>query len=99
MRYTFEWDPGKANANLRKHKVSFDQAAEVLGDPLAASIRDEKHSGLEERWVTMGKDAKGKFLLLVHTFVEVSAEEVVVRIISARKCTKLEVRQYEEQQG
>jgi hypothetical protein len=49
LRYTFEWDPVKANENLRKHRVGFDRAAEVFMDPLAISIVDEEHGDEEER--------------------------------------------------
>lgn len=49
LRYTFEWDPIKAKENLRKHRISFDRAAEVFLDPLAVSIVDEEHSEQEER--------------------------------------------------
>lgn len=96
LRYTFEWDPIKAKQNLRKHRISFDRAAEVFLDPLAVSIIDESHSGHEERWVSLGEDRRGSVLILIHTFVEVSTEECKIRIISARKATKRETRQYEE---
>ena len=96
MRYTFEWDPIKAKKNLRKHRVSFDRAAEVFADPLAISIADEEHSKWEARWVTLGKDRSGGVLILIHTFEEVSVEECKIRIISARKASKVETRQYEE---
>ena len=96
MRYTLEWDPVKAKQNLKKHRISFDRAAEVVLDPLAVSIFDEEHSEDEERWVTLGKDRQGRALILVHTFLEISAEECRVRIISARKASKREIRQYEE---
>lgn len=96
MRYTFEWDPVKAKENLRKHRVSFDRAAEVILDPLAVSIIDKEHSNDEERWVSLGKDRRGSILILVHTFLEVSAEECRVRIISARKATRREIEQYKE---
>ncbi len=96
MRYTFEWDPIKARENLRKHKISFDRAAEVFLDPLAISIIDEEHSEHEERWVSLGKDRRGSVLILVHTFLEVSPGECRIRIISARKASKRETRQYEE---
>jgi len=95
LRYTFEWDPIKAKDNLRKHGVSFDRAAEVFIDPLAVSIPDEEHSDEEERWVTLGKDRRGSVLVLSHTFQEASAEEFIIRIISARKATRREIRQYE----
>ncbi len=96
MRYTFEWDPIKAKENLKKHRISFDRAAEVILDPLAVSVSDEEHSEDEERWVTIGKDRRGSVLILIHTFLGVSAEECRIRIISARKANKREARQYEE---
>ncbi len=96
MRYTFEWDPIKAKANLRKHRISFDRAAEVFLDPRAVSIVDQEHSEHEERWATLGKDSRGAILILVHTFREVSPEESKIRIISARKATRRESRKYEE---
>jgi uncharacterized DUF497 family protein len=96
LRYTFEWDPIKAKENRRKHRISFDRAAEVFMDPLALSIVDEEHSEHEERWVTLGQDRGGSVLILIHTFLEVSAEECQIRVISARKATKRETRQYEE---
>ncbi len=96
MRYTCEWDPIKAKENLRKHRISFDRAAEVILDPLAVSIIDEEHSEQEQRWATIGKDRRGSVLILIHTFLEVSPEECRIRIISARKANKREIRQYEE---
>ena len=98
MRYTFEWNPFKARSNLRKHRISFDRAAEVILDPLAVSVLDVEHGEAEERWVTSGKDKRGSVLILVHTFLEVSAQECRVRIISARRATKREIKQYEENQ-
>ncbi len=75
LRYTFEWDPIKAKRNQRSHGISFERAAELFLDPLAASVFDEEHSEAEERWVTIGRDGGGRVLILVHTFSEVSAEE------------------------
>jgi uncharacterized protein len=95
LRYTFEWDPVKARENLRKHRISFDRAAEVFLDPLAVSIFDEEHSEMEERWVTIGRDRRGRLLVLAHTFLELSQQEWKARIISARKATKRETGQYE----
>jgi len=96
LRYTFEWDPIKAKENLRKHRISFDRAAELFLDPLAISIFDEEHSEQEERWVSLGKDRRGSVLILIHTFLQVSAGERKIRIISARKANKREARQHEE---
>ncbi len=96
MRYTFDWDPVKANQNQRKHRISFERASEVILDPLAVSIFDDEHSENEERWVTLGRDRSGRLLTLVHTFVEISPEECKIRMISARKATKREKKQYED---
>ena len=98
MRYNFEWDPGKARENLRKHGIAFDRAGEIIVDPLAVTVRDDEHSEDEERWVTIGKDRHGSILLLIHTFSEITAEECRIRIISARKANKRETRQYKETQ-
>ena len=98
MRYTFEWDPIKARENLKKHRISFDRAAEIILDPPTVSIPDEEHSEDEERWVSIGKDRRGSVLILIHTFLEVSAEECRIRIISARRANKRETMQYEETQ-
>ena len=81
---------------MKKHRISFDRAAEIILDPLTVSIPDEEHSEDEERWVSIGKDRRGSVLILIHTFLEVSAEECRIRIISARKADKRETRQYEE---
>ena len=55
MRYEFDWDPVKERQNIRKHHVSFRQAATVFRDPNQLSIYDEEHSEEEDRWITMGK--------------------------------------------
>ena len=66
--YEFEWDPAKASANFTKHGVDFERAAEVFRDPLALSIPDDVHSVTEARWITMGKETHGQYVLVVHTF-------------------------------
>ncbi|MBA4397264.1 MAG: hypothetical protein C0394_07775 [Syntrophus sp. (in: bacteria)] len=95
MRYNFEWSPEKARQNLQKHKVSFEKAAEVFLDPLAISIFDEDHSIDEERWVTMGRDNRGIILVVIHTFAIQGRDKRKIRIISARKATMNETKQYE----
>ncbi|MGZ6276627.1 MAG: BrnT family toxin [Syntrophales bacterium] len=95
MRYNFEWDPEKAKQNLQKHKVAFDNAAEVFLDPLAISIFDEGHSVDEERWVTMGRDKRGMMLVVMHTFIIHGRDTRKIRIISARRATRNETKQYE----
>jgi hypothetical protein len=95
VRDIFEWGPRKANENLRKHGIGFERAAELFLDPLARSVADEEHSDAEKRWVTMGRDGRHALLVLVHTFAEISPEEARVRLISARRPTKREAKQYE----
>lgn len=94
MQYNFEWDPAKAKANYRRHKVRFERAVEVFMDQLMLSLFDEAHSQGEERWVTIGKDRGGVPLVVVHTFREIDADNCAIRIISARRATKKEAKQY-----
>lgn len=96
MQYEFDWDPVKARQNLQKHGVSFERAARIFLDPFAISIFDEPHSENEDRWVTIGAEANEVILIIVHTFRNVDAEVSLVRIISARKATREEARQYHE---
>ena len=88
----FEWSPEKAAANLAKHKVSFDEASTVFGDPLAVTIDDPDSSTDENRLLTKGMSRGWKLLVVAHTY-----EEGVIRIISARRATKSERRQYESE--
>jgi uncharacterized DUF497 family protein len=87
----FEWDAGKAEANVRKHGVVFDEATTVFGDPLAATIGDPDHSSTEVRLVTMGRTSSGRLLVVCHT----EDEEGNVRLISAREAATHERRRYE----
>ena len=96
MNYCFEWDPNKAAANLRKHGVSFDQAAAVFLDPRALSLFDDEHGDAEERWITLGISPVSGLLVVNHTYEEEGTSAVRIRIISSRKATKREVRQYAE---
>ena len=93
--YTFEWDPHKAQANRRKHEVTFEQATTIFRDPLMVSIPDSEHSKHEDRWATIGLGEDGKLLVVIHTYHEVSQEEAVIRIISTRPATRHERQQYE----
>ena len=88
----FVWDREKAAANLRNHKVSFEEASTVFDDPLAVIFPDEDHSIDEEREIIVGH-SKQRHLLLVF-FTEIA--ESVVRIFSARKPTPRERNDYEE---
>jgi uncharacterized DUF497 family protein len=95
LNYNFEWDPDKAKKNLSKHKISFELAATIFLDPNALSIHDYDHSESEDRWITMGISRNGNILTIVHTFKEMDDSNVSIRIISARKSTKNEIKQYE----
>ncbi len=88
---TFSWDPHKATANLKKHGIDFREGATVLEDFLSTTFPDDAHSSPERRFVTIGKSAAGRLLVVVHTEVGDT-----IRIISARKATRREQRFYEE---
>ena len=96
--YEFEWDPDKARTNFSKHGVDVERAAEVFCDPLAVTISDDEHSVAEVRWITMGKDTHGQYVLVVHTFEQLDERPRVFEVIPARRPTKTEVRDYEEHQ-
>lgn len=94
MKYDFEWDPIKAKLNSQKHNVSFERATEIFLDPFMLSIFDKRHSETEDRWITIGQDRKNIVIVVVHTFKEINEENSKIRIISARKATKNEHKQY-----
>ncbi len=85
---SFEWDPNKAETNREKHGIDFADAAIVLEDPRA--ITDDDPDQEETRHITIGMDASGRILVVVYTW-----REDVIRIISARKATNYERKQYE----
>jgi uncharacterized DUF497 family protein len=87
----FEWDPEKAEANVRKHQVSFHEAATVLEDPLSTTFPDVAHSDEEERFLTIGVSADGRVLVVAHT-----ERDDTLRIISARLATRRERDFYEQ---
>jgi uncharacterized DUF497 family protein len=94
IQYNFDWDPAKARENLRKHGISFERAAQVFLDPFAISIYDEEHSTEEDRWVTLAKDKSETLLVVIHTFRELDPENYSIRLISARRATRREGKQY-----
>ena len=94
MQYKFEWDTQKAKENFKKHKVTFERTTETFLDPFMLSIFDAKHSKVEDRWITIGKDRNDVALVVVHTFREMDSNTCTIRIISARKATKNEIKQY-----
>jgi uncharacterized DUF497 family protein len=87
----FEWDRRKATGNLNKHGVSFEEAATVFGDGLSLTIADPSHSVGEQRFLTMGVSEEGRLLVVSH-----ADRGDTIRIISARKASRREKRQYGE---
>lgn len=94
MSLEVEWDPGKAEANLRKHGVSFEEAATVLNDPVSITLHDPNHSGTEQRFLLLGRGATDRYLI-----VAIAERDDTVRLISARLMTPRERRVYEEEIG
>ncbi len=92
MSLTFEWHEDKAKENLRKHKVSFEEAKTVFNDSLSITIVDPEHSADEVRYIDIGLSAKGQVLVVVYT-----ERGSNIRIISCRKATKSERRIYEQE--
>jgi uncharacterized DUF497 family protein len=87
----FEWDVDKANRNLEKHSVSFEEAATVFDDPMYITFVDDEHSIDEERYITIGLSSRGRLLMLAH-----ADRQDRTRIISARRATKKEEQFYAE---
>lgn len=90
MDAEFEWDTEKAESNLQKHEVSFEEAATVFFDPLSLTIPDPLHSEGENRFVTTGLSNQQRQLVVVH-----SEGDDKIRIISARLATASERKKYE----
>jgi uncharacterized DUF497 family protein len=93
MGAQFEWDPRKAEANRRKHGVTFEEASTVFTDTLSSTIPDPLHSDTEDRFVILGESSRNRLLVVV--FAERGEQ---IRIISARVATRREGKQYEEAQ-
>lgn len=89
----FEWDTEKEKSNSSKHKVTFLEACYVFADKYSLTLFDEKHSDEEDRWITIGKTPENKLLVVIHTYRKTKIKETV-RIISARKATRKEEKQY-----
>ncbi len=96
MNYNFEWDPTKAKKNLSKHKISFEDAASIFKDKNSISMFDESHSENEERWATIGLDARTRILVVIHTYISLDNDTYNIRMISARKATKNEIKFYNQ---
>ncbi len=92
MKYIhFEWDPKKDAINIRKHKVSFEEAKTVFYDDNARIIADPDHSETEDRFIILGLSQSLKLLVVCHCY---RAQDEIIRIISARKATKNESKFY-----
>lgn len=90
----FEWDSAKAQANLLKHGVSFDEAATVFLDPDALDGPDESHSRTESRFRRLGKSVDGRVLIVAYTLRRTGSAETI-RVISARRASRRERAAYQ----
>jgi uncharacterized DUF497 family protein len=91
MGIEFEWDPAKAELNLKEHGVSVDEATTVFRDTLSITITDPDHSNSEHRFLDIGMSHRRRLLVVSHT-----ERKRQVRIISARRATRAERKNYEE---
>lgn len=91
MSLNFEWDEIKAEENLKKHGISFDEAKTVFNDPFSLTIYDPNHSINEERYVDIGLSSKGRLIIVSYT-----ERGENIRIISCRKAKKKEQKDYEK---
>lgn len=87
----FQWDEQKNAINQQKYGISFEEAESVFFDDYALQFWDEEHSQEEERFLLLGRSSRMRLLLIVHCFRE---EDSIIRIISARKATKTECKEY-----
>lgn len=87
------WDENKNKANIKKHGVSFEEAQTVFYDPLTKVASDPEHSDEEDRFIAVGHSLRQRQLLVIHCYREDARD---IRIISARKLTRTEKKQYEE---
>ena len=87
----FAWDRTKAESNLKKHKISFEEAQTVFSDPNARMIFDPEHSGDEDRFILLGISSGLTLSVVCHCYIE---DDMAIRIISARKANKNEQKQY-----
>ena len=90
----FEWNARKAAINRGKHKITFEEAATVFGDPLGRIVDDPRHSEGEERYVLLGESNRRRLLIVMFT-----ERTDTIHLISARRATRRERKEYEEAQG
>jgi hypothetical protein len=91
MGLKFEWDKRKAVLNIKKHGVSFEDAATAFGDPLSVTIHDPKHSDDEDRFLLLGETQDKKLVVVAHT-----DRKDTIRLINARPATRQEREDYEK---
>ena len=91
MALEFEWDPVKAELNLKEHGVSFDEATTIFRDTLSITISDPDHSDYEDRFIDIGMSHRMHLLVVSYT-----ERKDNIRIISARRATRAERKNYEE---
>lgn len=94
----FEWDENKAESNLQKHKVSFEEARTIFDDEFLITFLDELHSIDEQRFISIGYSKTNRILLAVHLQHSKNIDDILIRIISCRKATALEREIYEKQE-
>lgn len=94
--FQFDWDEVKADANAQKHGVSFELACTVFHDPRLLTAGDLEHSETEERWFSIGCASNGVMLSVVYLWSDADPAATKIRLISARKATQAETRQYQE---
>ncbi|MBD2620769.1 BrnT family toxin [Microcystis flos-aquae FACHB-1344] len=87
----FDWDKNKAERNLSKHEVSFEEAKTVFDDPLYVDFYDPEHSEDEDRYLLVGQSNRGRLLIISYT-----ERDNLIRLISAREVTKTERETYEQ---
>ncbi len=87
----FNWNPQKATSNVRKHGITFEEAKGVFYDDKAIEFYDDQHSDWEDRFLLLGVSSKSRLLLICHCYRE---DNAIIRIISARKATQTEAKQY-----
>jgi uncharacterized DUF497 family protein len=97
-QFRFEWDEGKAAANLRKHGISFELASSIFGDPRILILADTTHSESEERWFSIGLASNGVPTPVADLWTDMGAGLIKIRIITARRATATEIRTYTESQ-
>lgn len=91
----FEWDEHKNTINQKKHGVSFEEAETVFYDENALLVSDPDHSLDEDRFILLGFSFRARLLIVCHCYRK---SDSIIRIISARRATQYEARQYENQE-